>query len=94
MPCQCGYPDGMSPRGRMVFRGRSPRENHPPEGRHSIRIPTLAWHIRFTISNKPQFGKISMKIPMTAVTRSAGAVEKSVATMSRSQMTGDSHLPR
>ena len=19
MPCQCGYPDGMSPRGRMVF---------------------------------------------------------------------------
>ena len=23
MPCQCGYPDGMSPRGW--------RENHPPE---------------------------------------------------------------
>ena len=22
-----------------------PRENHPPSGRHSIRIPTLAWHI-------------------------------------------------
>ena len=57
MPCQCGYPDGMSPRGR---------ENHPPEGRHSIRICTLAWHICFIIPNKPQFGKISMKTTMTA----------------------------
>ena len=37
MPCQCGYLDGMSPLKRMVF--------HPPSGRHSIRIPTLAWHI-------------------------------------------------
>ena len=54
MPCQCGYPDGMSPRGM-----------HPPE-RHSIRIPTLAWHICFIIPNKPQFGKISMKTTMTA----------------------------
>ena len=52
----------MSPRGRMVF----PRENHTPEGRHSIRIPTLAWHICFIIPNKPQFGKISMKTTMTA----------------------------
>ena len=25
--------------------GLRPRENHPPSGRHSIRIPTLAWHI-------------------------------------------------
>ena len=66
MPCQCGYPDGMSPQGRMVFQGQSPRENHPPEGRHSIRIPTLAWHICFIIPNKPQFGKISMKTTMTA----------------------------
>ena len=68
-PCQCGYPDEMSPRGRMDFprsRGPSPRENHPPEGRHSIRIPTLAWHTCFIIPNKPQFGKISMKITMTA----------------------------
>ena len=62
MPCQCGYPDGMSPRGRIVF----PRQNHPHEGRHSIRIPTLAWHICFIIPNKPQFGKISMKTTMTA----------------------------
>ena len=62
MPCQCGYPDGMSPRGRMVF----PRENHPPEGRHFIRIPTLAFYICFIIPNKPQFGKISMKTTMTA----------------------------
>ena len=69
MPCQCGYPDGMSPLGRM--------ENHPPEGTHSIRIPTLAWHICFIISNKPQFGKISMKTTMTAGS-SARAVEKSV----------------
>ena len=53
----------MSPRGKMVF----PRA-----------IPTLAWHICFIISNKPQFGKISMKTPITAGTRSAGAVEKSV----------------
>ena len=40
MPCQCGYPDEMSPR--------------------------LAWHICFIITNKPQFGKISMKTTMTA----------------------------
>ena len=44
----------------------SPRENHPPEGRHSIRIPTLTWHICFIIPNKPQFGKILMKTTMTA----------------------------
>ena len=46
----------------MVF----PRvENHPPEGRHSIRLPTLAWYISFIIPNIPQFVKISMKT-MTA----------------------------
>ena len=73
MPWQYGYPDGMSPRERMVF----PRENHPLEGIHSIRIPTLPWHICFIIPNKPQFGKISMKTTMTAG-RSAGAIEKSV----------------
>ena len=50
MPCQCVYPDGMSPRGRMVF----PRTE-------LAWIPTLAWHICFIITNKPQFGKISMK---------------------------------
>ena len=54
MPCQCGDPDGMSPRGSMVF-PRAP----------------------FIISNKPQFGKISMDSTMTAG-RSSGAVEKSV----------------
>ena len=42
------------------------RHYHPPSGRHSIRIPTLAWHICFIIPNKPQFGKISMKSTMTA----------------------------
>ena len=41
-------------------------ENHPPEGRLSIRILTLAWHICFIILNKPQFAKISMKTTMTA----------------------------
>ena len=30
------------PEGGWFSRGLSPRENHPPEGRHSIRIPTLA----------------------------------------------------
>ena len=54
------------PEGGRFSRGRSPREYHPPEGRHSIRIPTLAWHICFIIPNKPQFGKISMKTTMTA----------------------------
>ena len=48
------------PEGGWFSRGRSPRENHPSEGRHSFRIPTLAWHICFIIPNKPQFGKISM----------------------------------
>ena len=46
MPCQCGYPDGIClPSGGWFSLGLRPRENHPPEGRHSIRIPTLAWHI-------------------------------------------------
>ena len=53
------------PEGGWFSRGRSQRENHPPEGRHSIRIPTLAWHICFIIPSKPQFGKISMKTTMT-----------------------------
>ena len=66
MPCQCGYPDGMSPRGRMVFPRAEPEGMNPPEGRHSIRIPTLAWHICFIIPNKPQFGKISIKTTLTA----------------------------
>ena len=34
--------------------------------RHSIRIPTLAWHICFIIQDKPEFGKISMKTTITA----------------------------
>ena len=54
------------PEGGWFSRGRIPRENQSPEGRHSIRIPTLAWHISFIIPNKPQFGKISMKTTMTA----------------------------
>ena len=33
------------PEGGWFSRGRSPSENHPPEGRHSIMLPTLAWHI-------------------------------------------------
>ena len=52
------------PEGGWFFRGR-------------IRIPTLAWHICFIISNKPQFGNISVKTTMTAG-RSAGAVEKRI----------------
>ena len=46
----------------------SPTEdgNHPPEGRHSIRIHTLAWHICFIIPNKPQFGNKPIKTTMTA----------------------------
>ena len=54
------------PEGGWFSRGRSSRENHPPEGRHSISIPTQAWHIYFIIPNEPQFGKISMKTTMTA----------------------------
>ena len=54
------------PEGGWFSLGRSPRANHPPEGRHSIRIPTLAWHICFIIPNKPQFGSMSMKTTMTA----------------------------
>ena len=46
--------------------GLRPRENHPSSGKHSIRIPTLAWHICFIIPNKPQFGKISVKTTITA----------------------------
>ena len=41
------------PEGGWFSRGRSPRENHPPEGKHSIMLPPLAWHICFIIPNKP-----------------------------------------
>ena len=33
------------PSGGWFSLGLRPQENHPPSGRHSIRIPTLAWHI-------------------------------------------------
>ena len=33
------------PSGGWFSLGLRPRENHPPFGRHFIRIPTLAWHI-------------------------------------------------
>ena len=33
------------PSGGWFSLGLRPRENHPPSGRHSIKIPTLAWHI-------------------------------------------------
>ena len=33
------------PSGGWFSRGRSPRENHPPSGKHSIMLPPLAWHI-------------------------------------------------
>ena len=32
MTSRWGYHDGMSPEGGWFSRGRSPRENHPPEG--------------------------------------------------------------
>ena len=32
MPCQCGYPDGMSPRGRMVFPRAEPEGNSSSQG--------------------------------------------------------------
>ena len=36
----------MSPLGRMVFpRAPLSGENHPPLGKHSVMLPTLAWHI-------------------------------------------------
>ena len=31
--------------GSVLILMECPRENHPPSGRHSIRIPTLPWHI-------------------------------------------------
>ena len=50
----------------MVFPRAEPEGKPSSRGRHSIRIPTLAWHICFIIPNKPQFSKISMKTTMTA----------------------------
>ena len=32
MPCQCGYPDGMSPRGKMVFPRADPEGKPSPRG--------------------------------------------------------------
>ena len=51
MPCQCGYPDGMSPRGKTILPSGYPHW-------HGIFV--------FIILNKPQFDKISMKTTMTA----------------------------
>ena len=34
-----------------------PRENHLPSGRHSIMIPTLAWHICIMDNNRQQQNK-------------------------------------
>ena len=59
------------PEGGWFSRGLRPRENHPPEGRHFISIPTLAWHICLIIPNKPQCGKILMK-----TTKAAGRSSK------------------
>ena len=33
------------PSGGWFSLGLRPRESHPPSGRYSIRIPTLAWQI-------------------------------------------------
>ena len=33
------------PSGGWFSLGLLPRENHPPSGKHSIMLPTLAWHI-------------------------------------------------
>ena len=42
------------PSGRWFSLGLRPRENHLPSGRHSIRIPTLAWHICIIMSQTTQ----------------------------------------
>ena len=39
------------PSGRWFSLGLRPRENHLPSGRHSIMIPTLAWHICIIYGN-------------------------------------------
>ena len=41
------------PGGGWFSRGRSPSENDSPEGRHSIRIPTLAWHMFYYTEQTP-----------------------------------------
>ena len=33
------------PSGGWFSLGLRPRENHPPSGKHSVMLPTLAWHI-------------------------------------------------
>ena len=40
MPCQCGYPDGMYPRGRMVF-PRAPPSGKPLEDQFLIQGKTI-----------------------------------------------------
>ena len=44
MPCQCGYPDGMSPRGRTVF------QSAQPEGKPDIPSGYPHWHGIFVLS--------------------------------------------
>ena len=39
------------PLGGWFSLGLCPRENHPPSGRHSIRIPTLPWHICIIVTS-------------------------------------------
>ena len=59
MPCQCGYPDGMSPRGSPRGKPSSLWETF-----HQDTHTGMAY--LFIIPNKPQFGKMSTKTTMTA----------------------------
>ena len=72
MPCQCGYPDGMSPREETLH-----QDTHTG-------MAYLFYHIEY----KPQFGKISMKTTMTAGRSALVPWKRASATMSRSQMRG------
>ena len=60
MPCQCGYPDGMSPRGRMVF-PRAELEGKPSSRGETFHQDThTGMACLFYCTKQTQFGKISM----------------------------------
>ena len=91
------------PSGGWFSLGLRPRENHPPSGRHSIMLPSLAWHICIMlpplgchicciIPNKPNNGKISMNTTQDIkplLVADAGRDRLMFWMRSRSQMTDD-----
>ena len=61
MPCQCGYPDGMSPRGRMVFPRAEPSGKPSSRGEIFHQDTHTGMAYLFYYTQQTEFGNISKK---------------------------------